>query len=355
MSAPAAAPHPPVDQRIEVAEDAWPRLDAGEPDDEVTPAMRAVAAATTEEELTRAVAVVVSADECAREGGTSFTRLAWLLDHQAMLTVRRLIDAMPSPALRTLLAIALAHQRPERLAGRLSHADIGAICAAVEPGYRASIIETLLELNPLRAWPCEADVALLLDVVAASPLPPMSRVSVLVRLIADCTRNAVMPKTRFEIEENSRLLVRLVNGMAPNAESRLRVMCSIVRTNYPLVASYEVAHALFPRLDSDDHRHASIELEQHNYRLETYEHRGELTKGDDAELVPSGIKDEAAKEGAPPETVCIVCTTNVRRVTLVPCGHYQLCGECARRTLTAQKRECPTCRETVAQAIRVFH
>jgi hypothetical protein len=46
---------------------------------------------------------------------------------------------------------------------------------------------------------------------------------------------------------------------------------------------------------------------------------------------------------------CIVCINENVQVALLPCGHAQLCLNCA-----SMVRRCPTCRRIVALQIRIY-
>jgi hypothetical protein len=59
--------------------------------------------------------------------------------------------------------------------------------------------------------------------------------------------------------------------------------------------------------------------------------------------------DEAAKEAAEARNECVVCADAKRSVAFVPCGHVCSCVHCA-----DESNQCPICRVTVAQRLKVF-
>ena len=46
---------------------------------------------------------------------------------------------------------------------------------------------------------------------------------------------------------------------------------------------------------------------------------------------------------------CIICFDNAIAITLVPCGHYLACEDCAQ-----QLHECPVCRSAIARRQRTY-
>lgn len=46
---------------------------------------------------------------------------------------------------------------------------------------------------------------------------------------------------------------------------------------------------------------------------------------------------------------CIVCMTAARKVALVPCVHYILCGDCCTKVMA-----CPLCRHPIANALVIY-
>ena len=51
---------------------------------------------------------------------------------------------------------------------------------------------------------------------------------------------------------------------------------------------------------------------------------------------------------------CYVCTEHPIVAALVPCGHNLFCMDCANRLMSRPDRQCPVCRLTPTQAIRIF-
>lgn len=48
-------------------------------------------------------------------------------------------------------------------------------------------------------------------------------------------------------------------------------------------------------------------------------------------------------------TLCVVCSTRIRALVLVPCGHYNVCVPCG-HSLT----QCPNCRANVTALVRIY-
>jgi len=51
---------------------------------------------------------------------------------------------------------------------------------------------------------------------------------------------------------------------------------------------------------------------------------------------------------------CVVCMEQEKSYVLVPCGHAVVCKSCA-EDIVAMSRECPVCRRSVEQVIKLFH
>ncbi len=70
----------------------------------------------------------------------------------------------------------------------------------------------------------------------------------------------------------------------------------------------------------------------------------------DEELSDSDENDVHSTDNA-----CVVCMVN-KRIVVLQCGHRQLCAACTVTLLRGQQssQKCPTCREQIAQAFRVF-
>lgn len=65
--------------------------------------------------------------------------------------------------------------------------------------------------------------------------------------------------------------------------------------------------------------------------------------------------DTLALSNAPEGTVCLLCDTNIRSVTLVPCGHFVSCAKCTVQTWNMNNdrcrgMECTLCRTPVTSA-----
>jgi len=66
-------------------------------------------------------------------------------------------------------------------------------------------------------------------------------------------------------------------------------------------------------------------------------------------LKGSGAGDGAGSPEAEAEKNCVVCLTSKRDCALVPCGHASFCCDCAKKL-----KECPICRKTVQQTMKIF-
>ena len=53
------------------------------------------------------------------------------------------------------------------------------------------------------------------------------------------------------------------------------------------------------------------------------------------------------------ESKCLICFTEPRDAVLLECGHGGICYVCARRCLRSKRRECPMCRQPVAQVVQI--
>lgn len=66
--------------------------------------------------------------------------------------------------------------------------------------------------------------------------------------------------------------------------------------------------------------------------------------------VAKPLPEDSEKDG------CTVCETNFRDVTFVPCGHFCVCVDCARkigsRVIATEAAECPLCRAKITNATR---
>lgn len=52
------------------------------------------------------------------------------------------------------------------------------------------------------------------------------------------------------------------------------------------------------------------------------------------------------------EKICVVCLDNTVEVVYIPCGHAVVCTECAYRIGVGEC--CPTCREVIADVLKIF-
>jgi E3 ubiquitin-protein ligase MGRN1 len=71
--------------------------------------------------------------------------------------------------------------------------------------------------------------------------------------------------------------------------------------------------------------------------------------GADGELMPGAIKDEL---DMPDGAECIICMSEPRNTTVLPCRHMCLCGECA-EMLRKNSSTCPICRTRVESLLQI--
>lgn len=84
--------------------------------------------------------------------------------------------------------------------------------------------------------------------------------------------------------------------------------------------------------------------------------RKELLQKQQKLKVPHSWKDVKATDTSPDEEVCMICMSHLRRVILIPCGHYHTCAHCTRCILRApnSKNECPLCKQEFTAVNPVF-
>ena len=51
-------------------------------------------------------------------------------------------------------------------------------------------------------------------------------------------------------------------------------------------------------------------------------------------------------------TECVVCLTNPKNTTVIPCRHFCMCSDCARALLN-QSRKCPMCRLNITSVLQI--
>eukprot|EP01004_Peranema_trichophorum_P005579 NODE_4434_length_1168_cov_60.278469_g3919_i0.p1 GENE.NODE_4434_length_1168_cov_60.278469_g3919_i0~~NODE_4434_length_1168_cov_60.278469_g3919_i0.p1 ORF type:complete len:336 (-),score=60.97 NODE_4434_length_1168_cov_60.278469_g3919_i0:159-1109(-) len=69
---------------------------------------------------------------------------------------------------------------------------------------------------------------------------------------------------------------------------------------------------------------------------------------------PSAQNPPSAPQDAQNEdNLCKICLVNNRSVTLIPCGHLGLCGECS-ESIQRANGECPFCRDKVTSTIKTY-
>ena len=76
--------------------------------------------------------------------------------------------------------------------------------------------------------------------------------------------------------------------------------------------------------------------------------RSSTTRSAAAAAGPSAEADDSDDSN-----LCVVCLDGARAYVAVPCGHKALCGNCA-PCFEGGRKECPLCRHTVKQKIRVY-
>jgi hypothetical protein len=74
--------------------------------------------------------------------------------------------------------------------------------------------------------------------------------------------------------------------------------------------------------------------------------------GPDHDLLADVIDQPARDEDD--EHACVVCLERVRKVVLLPCRHFCLCGTCARAQQTQASATCPLCTRLIASHLPVF-
>ena len=93
-------------------------------------------------------------------------------------------------------------------------------------------------------------------------------------------------------------------------------------------------------------------IERRKRHLERYRRRPAAAVP--AAAAAAGGGGEAADSAADAASKkCIVCELRPIAVALVPCGHSQLCEECA-AALALKSDECPTCRQKVSMRLKLF-
>lgn len=72
--------------------------------------------------------------------------------------------------------------------------------------------------------------------------------------------------------------------------------------------------------------------------------------------VPHSCKDEKSVDSTPDEDICIICMSRLRRVILIPCGHYHTCAHCTRCIIRNDKHnnQCPLCNQEFTAVNPVF-
>ena len=73
-------------------------------------------------------------------------------------------------------------------------------------------------------------------------------------------------------------------------------------------------------------------------------------------LFPQAVSKalRSAHEEGVNDRLCIVCCDAPACVVLLPCGHSQLCSNCADAHAAKAPFSCPTCRKVVTQKQRTF-
>lgn len=87
---------------------------------------------------------------------------------------------------------------------------------------------------------------------------------------------------------------------------------------------------------------------------------GPLRGGRELALTRTGLQEiyglEAAASNAGGDgdtsTECVVCLTNPKNTTVLPCRHFCMCAECAKALLN-QSRKCPMCRLNITSVVQI--
>jgi hypothetical protein len=73
------------------------------------------------------------------------------------------------------------------------------------------------------------------------------------------------------------------------------------------------------------------------------------------DLLASVIDEHPAADEQPDATMCVVCLERVKKIVLLPCRHYCLCGACARaQQASVEPSLCPVCRAPITSLLPIF-
>jgi len=72
------------------------------------------------------------------------------------------------------------------------------------------------------------------------------------------------------------------------------------------------------------------------------------------ELAQNRKEEEVDSVGDEDEKLCKICFANPENITLIPCGHVCMCSECAKIILAKPNAQCPICKATIQQTMRIY-
>lgn len=67
---------------------------------------------------------------------------------------------------------------------------------------------------------------------------------------------------------------------------------------------------------------------------------------------PAGVKADPKADLNDEERLCVICLSNIRDTTVLPCRHMCMCKDCAQE-LAKQTSKCPICRNTVESLLHI--
>jgi hypothetical protein len=213
--------------------------------------------------------------------------------------------------------------------------DVQAWCRTFErtQPYRA-IINTLLNYNPVVAWP-SVEAIEWLKLMCGMRTPQM-RLKMLEMIVSRGCCQAPLDEPPVAIEQ---ALCDFLCTTFPLEDVRLRALFTVLDNwgTFP------------PGLLSNLFSGANLVLAHERVRarniyVDNLKHRKTLAKP---------VAPKIVAEDQPGEPVCIACQTNIRRVYQRPCGHTILCKACYLR-LGGDGSQCCTCKQVVEEGLPLF-
>lgn len=71
-------------------------------------------------------------------------------------------------------------------------------------------------------------------------------------------------------------------------------------------------------------------------------------------IVPAACDEEIVPSEAADIKKCIICAERRVSTVVVPCGHSMMCVHCSRELIAKNHTNCPNCKTTMTQIIRIF-